>query len=777
MSDQRRQTIPQKLIILLLASVLMAGSISVGCGPSKDTAAWHVKQAYNLANRGHYDEAIEACDKAIEIKPDCFEAYNNRAYIYNKLELYDLAIADCTRAIELNPDYLNAYNNRAVAYCETMQYELAIVDCSKVIELNPRLARAYNNRAYVYNKLGQYDLAIADATKAIELEPKLALAYNNRASAYLDTGKYDLCIADATKAIELDPRLALAYNNRASAYLDTGKYDLAIADATKAVELDPSLVSAYKNRASAYEEQGKKEEAVADLERSAELTAIPSSTEGALLSDILPSGTEGQPTGGILVNATLDGIPWSGEISYTIEGPGTTSGSSVPQVFSKLPTGAYTITYNSGGPEDANLGRISPSATEESSDIKAARFTFAFVSTGSITVNATLDGTSWTGEVNYTIQGLGAETGSSVPQSYSALPIGTYTVSYNSGGPQGALLSWSSPSITEELSRGEAATVTLTFVSTGGITVRATLDGEPWLGQVNYTIKGPIIESGTSTPQSFNKLPTGTYTISYNSGGPQGASLSRITPSATEELTTGEMATWTLVFVYQGSITVKATLDGTAWAGEVNYKIEGPRSKAGSSVPQSYRVPPGTYTITYNYGGPQEASPRFALLSRISPSATEIISPGEAATLTFVFVSVVGDYGQGADLSLTKTVDNGTPSEDDTITYTITISNEGPDAATNIEITDILPVGVTYVGNTASQGIYDRGYWKVGSLAAGRTATLRITATVDINTTGTTIRNIAEVTSVDQTDPDSTPNNQNQDEDDRDFANITVKSL
>ena len=55
---------------------------------------------------------------------------------------------------------------------------------------------------------------------------------------------------------------------------------------------------------------------------------------------------------------------------------------------------------------------------------------------------------------------------------------------------------------------------------------------------------------------------------------------------------------------------------------------------------------------------------------------------------------------QQADLVLTKTVDNPTPNVGDTITYTVTLTNNGPDAATGVQVTDLLPAGLTFVAAT-----------------------------------------------------------------------------
>ena len=120
--------------------------------------------------------------------------------------------------------------------------------------------------------------------------------------------------------------------------------------------------------------------------------------------------------------------------------------------------------------------------------------------------------------------------------------------------------------------------------------------------------------------------------------------------------------------------------------------------------------------------------------------------------------------GNGADLITGKTVDNGTPNEGDTIVYTLTLTNSGPNQATNLSITDLLPAGVTYVSDDGA-GAYasGTGLWTIGTLNNGATATLNITATVDVGTSGNTITNTITVVSADQTDSNTTADDPSED--------------
>lgn len=110
-----------------------------------------------------------------------------------------------------------------------------------------------------------------------------------------------------------------------------------------------------------------------------------------------------------------------------------------------------------------------------------------------------------------------------------------------------------------------------------------------------------------------------------------------------------------------------------------------------------------------------------------------------------------------SDLSVTNIVSNATPSDGDSINYTITVTNNGPQDATNIEVTDLLGGIVTFQSDTPSQGTYTSGtgVWNVGAIANGATATLTLNATV--NSCGGFNSN-ADITVAGQFDTDLTNN-------------------
>ena len=128
------------------------------------------------------------------------------------------------------------------------------------------------------------------------------------------------------------------------------------------------------------------------------------------------------------------------------------------------------------------------------------------------------------------------------------------------------------------------------------------------------------------------------------------------------------------------------------------------------------------------------------------------------------------------DLSLTKTVDNATPDVGEDITFTITVSNAGPNDATGVRVRDLIPSGLSFVSSSTVSGTYNQaiGVWDIGSIPAAANAILTITVTP---TSTQMITNTAEVIAADQPDADSTPDNNDPNEDDQDSVLIGPQQI
>jgi uncharacterized repeat protein (TIGR01451 family) len=213
-----------------------------------------------------------------------------------------------------------------------------------------------------------------------------------------------------------------------------------------------------------------------------------------------------------------------------------------------------------------------------------------------------------------------------------------------------------------------------------------------------------------------------------------------------------------------------------------------------------------TYTVTLNNLGPDEATGVVISdtlpfnLSFVSAASSQgsysdatglwqvgSLAASESATLTLAAAVAAGTVGQtlintaevnnteqldlvannnadssaisvtSIDLALSKTVDNPNPQENEALRYTVTVFNNGPDGATGVVINDTLPLSLTFVEASPSQGSYNSGSgaWTVGKMVAGKSATMTLTATVHAGTAGQTITNTATLAALEQTDSDA----------------------
>ena len=125
------------------------------------------------------------------------------------------------------------------------------------------------------------------------------------------------------------------------------------------------------------------------------------------------------------------------------------------------------------------------------------------------------------------------------------------------------------------------------------------------------------------------------------------------------------------------------------------------------------------------------------------------------------------------DLSLNKEVSDSELTVGDTTTFTVTVTNDGPDNATDVKVSDMLPQELGYVSDdSGSKYNSDTGIWNVGGLNVGVSKSIDIV--VEALEAGQFI-NIAEVYAAGEQDVDSTPNNGDPEEDDQDDAVVSVE--
>lgn len=86
------------------------------------------------------------------------------------------------------------------------------------------------------------------------------------------------------------------------------------------------------------------------------------------------------------------------------------------------------------------------------------------------------------------------------------------------------------------------------------------------------------------------------------------------------------------------------------------------------------------------------------------------------------------EVAQSADLFVKKYVNNTAPDFGEIIKWSVVVSNNGPDIATNVQVNDLLDDGLIFVKSSSTKGNYDvkSGIWTIDSLAPETDETLNI---------------------------------------------------
>ncbi len=142
-------------------------------------------------------------------------------------------------------------------------------------------------------------------------------------------------------------------------------------------------------------------------------------------------------------------------------------------------------------------------------------------------------------------------------------------------------------------------------------------------------------------------------------------------------------------------------------------------------------------------------------------SSTPLINPLDDSTT--VTTTITQDFGATADLEISKVGTPATVVAGEAVTYTLVVSNAGPQSATNVELLDLIPVGSKVSAITVEQpadataqcGL--SGNCLLGTLAPATTATVTLVLAVAADFAGATIVNSASVRA-DQRDPNGSNN-------------------
>lgn len=233
------------------------------------------------------------------------------------------------------------------------------------------------------------------------------------------------------------------------------------------------------------------------------------------------------------------------------------------------------------------------------------------------------------------------------------------------------------------------------------------------------------------------------YTVVVTNNGPSDATLVNVSDNLPDGIRITSATTTA------GTVTIPASAEDTTAANPDDLLVNIGNLANGATVTITINatVLPGTTGTLTN----------VATVSTTDTTVTENVTANNTATETTGLTPAV-------DLRITKTDSADPVIAGNALTYTITVTNDGPSTATNVNLTDTLPTGVTFTSATSSQGTVTNNAGVVsgnlGTLAPNASATITLIVGVNSATRGT-ITNTASVQAT-QTDTNTTNNTATQ---------------
>lgn len=206
-----------------------------------DEPTYYTNKASVYMEMGEYQQALEACDTAVERGRQVHaslekiaRAYERKAHVYEKMQQIDDAIATARQALLEHTTDKVKYYLKDLEKLKKKEAEQAYI--------NPGLSEEANLRGNELFKASNFPGALAEYEEAIKRNPQSAKAYANRSATLVKLMDFTRALADVNKCLELDPSYIKAYGRKGNIHFLMKEYHKSIEAYENGLKLDPNNV-------------------------------------------------------------------------------------------------------------------------------------------------------------------------------------------------------------------------------------------------------------------------------------------------------------------------------------------------------------------------------------------------------------------------------------------------------------------------------------------------------------------------------------------------------
>ncbi len=199
-----------------------------------------------LTRSGQLDTAVDSYGNAIRLNPEFCWSHHGLAITLFKQGKLEEAVASSSQAIQLKSDVAVFYDQLGKALVSKGEINQAIDTYKTAIEINPTLLSAYKALGEIFFKSSQLDEALDSYQKAIKIYPKSYELHDAVGKIQLKKGEIEQAASSYLEATQLNPDSAWSHYNLGYCFKKAGKLDDVVKCDVKALQADPGFAPAYQ---------------------------------------------------------------------------------------------------------------------------------------------------------------------------------------------------------------------------------------------------------------------------------------------------------------------------------------------------------------------------------------------------------------------------------------------------------------------------------------------------------------------------------------------------
>jgi tetratricopeptide (TPR) repeat protein len=212
-----------------------------------DYAYYHLERAQVLRDLNRKPEALTACNRALELRPQLKKALGERAYLLLCANRFEEAAADVRLAIRLDPTdshrtrrfdrLLDKMARIGHRHFRAQAYDRAIQAYNRLLAIHPAYPDALVWRGVARARKGDTAGGMQDLNLAVKIAPDNFDACMQLDHQLAARRRFDVVVGHWDRFLALRPDHGRAHFERGGAYYNQGKFTEALRDAKAACRL------------------------------------------------------------------------------------------------------------------------------------------------------------------------------------------------------------------------------------------------------------------------------------------------------------------------------------------------------------------------------------------------------------------------------------------------------------------------------------------------------------------------------------------------------------